>query len=89
MCFTVVVMGTPKTAADEIRERQGRKIRELRKFRRMSQATLAGSLGVTKQSVSEWERGISTPRQYLQVGIAHALDVPWIAIFGLDGERVA
>lgn len=90
LCFTVVVVEpAAKTPAAAIRERQGRKIRDFRKFRNLSQAGLAGPLGVTKAAVSEWESGKSTPRPHLQVTIAKTLGVPWSSIFGLDGETAA
>lgn len=90
LCFTVYVMGTtPKTPAEAIRRRQGAEIRKFREFRKLSQATLAETVGVTKAAVSDWERGNSSPRQHLQVGIAKALEVPWSSLFGLDREAVA
>lgn len=76
----------PKTPAEAIRRRQGAEIRKFRKFRSLSQAALAGQVGVTKAAVSDWERGASTPRQHLQVEIAKALEVPWSSLFGLDRE---
>lgn len=84
-CLSVVVMReAPKTPAEAIRLRQGKKIREYRQHWKKSQATLADELGVTKAAVSEWERGVSTPRQHLQLDIAKALHAPWSILFGLD-----
>jgi DNA-binding XRE family transcriptional regulator len=86
-CLTVVRMATvPKTQAEGLRLRQGAKLRDLRKFRQLSQSQLAAAVGVTKAAVSEWEAGKSTPRQHHQVLIARSLNTPWSALFGLDGE---
>lgn len=77
-----------RTPAGEIRERQGRKIRQFREVQspRMTQGDLAELVGVTKAAVSDWERGISSPRQHHQVAVARALKAPWSVLFGLDGE---
>lgn len=84
-CFTVIVtQPAPKTPAQAIRTRQGEDIRKFRDFRDLSQTDLANVVGVTKAAVSEWERGVSSPRPHLQVAIANALGVPWSSIFGLD-----
>ena len=37
------------------------RIRELRKERQLTQDELAGRLNLTKQAVSQWERGIREP----------------------------
>ena len=46
---------------EEILKRFGQKIRSLRKARGMSATELADLLGVAKQTVSNWERGVSPP----------------------------
>lgn len=85
LCFTVIVTQTaPKTPAQAIRIRQGEDIRKFREFRTLSQSGLAEVVGVTKAAVSDWERGVSSPRPHLQVAVANALGVPWSSIFGLD-----
>lgn len=84
-CLSITLMGnSPKTPAEAIRVRQGTKIREYRTHWKLSQGELAESVGVTKAAVSEWERGVSSPRPHLQVSIAKALKAPWAIIFGLD-----
>jgi len=86
-CLTVVLMeAAPKTPSHALRSRQGKRIKELRGFRKMSQTQLAEAVNVTKAAVSEWENGKSSPRQHHQVAIAKALSTPWSALFGLDGE---
>jgi transcriptional regulator with XRE-family HTH domain len=85
--LTIVIMDTAsKTPGEALRRRQGGRIKDFRQLRKMSQSDLAGACSVTKAAVSEWENGKSTPRQHLQVKIAKALDAPWSALFGLDGE---
>lgn len=79
--------GTP--TATSLRRDQGRRIRRLREGLHLSQHDLATSVGATKQAVSEWERGKSTPRPLLQVEIARTLETPWSDIFGLDDWAVA
>ena len=39
----------------------GERLYQLRRERRMSQEALADALGVSRQSVSKWENGASTP----------------------------
>ena len=39
----------------------GNKIKELRKQRRITQEQLAGSIGISFQSVSKWETGVALP----------------------------
>jgi transcriptional regulator with XRE-family HTH domain len=82
----VMVTGTNTDAGVAIRARQGTKIRRFRTLHALSQQALADKVGVTKAAVSDWERGNSTPRQHHQVALAKALDAPWSALFGLEGE---
>lgn len=85
--MTLLVMEPgPKTPSEAMRLRQGNKIKEYRKLRLShglpgSQQWLAAQCGVTKAAVSEWERGLSSPRQHLQLEIAKALNAPWYVLF--------
>ena len=47
----------------------GEKIAELRKERKMTQEDLAGLIGVSSQTVSKWETGVTMP-DILQIGRA-------------------
>lgn len=87
-CFTLILMEKPppRTPDESIRRRQGDRIRQFREFRELTQQHIANELGVTKAAVSSWECGTSTPRQAHQVALAKALNSPWSALFGLDGE---
>jgi len=48
----------------------GERIIALRKFHNMSQETLAEKLGVSRQSISKWERGEAMPDIYNTSGLA-------------------
>lgn len=86
-CLTLVLMESPpKTPSEALRRRQGTRIRDFRQLRGLTQNDLADAVEVTKAAVSEWENGKSSPRQHHQVRIAQALNAPWSALFGLDGE---
>lgn len=41
----------------------GKKIKQLREQRKLSQKELADSLGVTQQAIDAWERSITNPRK--------------------------
>ena len=53
----------------------GERIKEIRTARRLSQVELAKMLGVTKQSVSNWENENIQPSIEMLVKIADALNV--------------
>lgn len=54
----------------------GQKIKELRKSRKMSQEALAEELGVSKQTISNWEVGRKSPRMKAVKKMAELFDVP-------------
>ena len=53
----------------------GKKIAELRKQRRWTQAELAERLNVTDKAVSKWEQGAGCPELYTVVDIAKIFGV--------------
>ena len=61
----------------EIRRRLGRRIRELRRERGLTQQELAEGAGrrTSQKHIGAVERGMSAPRATLLVRIAHALEV--------------
>ena len=59
-------------------------IRSLRLARKMSQVELAGLLGVTKQSVSNWENDNIQPSVDMLERIASVFAVPTDYLLGLD-----
>ena len=87
---------TPKTPASALRVKQGARIREYREVHKMTQAELGERVGelagapapITKQTVSMWESGTTTPRDVFQIAIAKALKCPWTVLFGLEHEEI-
>ena len=63
------------------------RIREVRQARGMSQVELAGLLGVTKQSVSNWENDNIQPSIEMLVKLALTLGVSTDYLLGLDGRK--
>lgn len=62
-------------------------IRELRGSRGISQIQLANKLGVTKQSVSNWENDNILPSIEMLVKIANFFEVSTDYLLGLDKKR--
>lgn len=56
--------------------RVGRKIREIRKAKGMSQTDVASKLNVTRQNISQYERGDRFPKISTLAKLATVLDVP-------------
>ena len=67
----------------------GQKIKELRKKNGFTQEELAGSLGVTFQSVSKWETGATMPDLGLIVPLAQILNVSTDELLGMHSEHDA
>ena len=64
------------------------RVRALRQARNMSQVELAKRLGVTKQSVSNWENDNIQPSIEMLMRIAEVLDVSTDYLLGLNSTRV-
>lgn len=62
-------------------------IRELRNIRGISQIQLANKLGVTKQSVSNWENDNILPSIEMLMKIANFFEVSTDYLLGLDKKR--
>ena len=62
-------------------------IRELRNIRGISQIQLANKLGVTQQSVSNWENDNILPSIEMLVKIANFFEVSTDYLLGLDKKR--
>lgn len=86
------VTAFPQTQAERIRLRNkaefGSKIRALRTAKGMTQPQLAALLGVTKNSVTNWEAGTSRPELSLIPGLCKALEVSADVFFGLPETRL-
>ena len=66
----------------------GRRIRELRHVRNLTQEELAQNLNITAQSVSKWENGIGMPDISQVVPIAHFFGVSTDYLFGIEGNVI-
>ena len=68
----------------------GKRIKELRRKRDLTQEKLADYLGVTYQSVSKWETGVTFPDLSLIVPLARVLGVSTDELLGAreDGSRL-
>lgn len=64
-----------------------RKLRALRQARKMSQVDLARRLGVTKQSVSNWENDNIQPSIEMLVKLSKTFSVTTDYLLGLDARE--
>lgn len=60
-------------------------LRNLRKQKGLSQEELAVKIGVVRQTISKWEKGLSVPDSEMLIEIAETLDT---SVFVLLGETV-
>lgn len=60
------------------------RLRELRKDKKMTQLDLANKLEVSKQVISNWERGITEPEPADIVNLVKVLEVTFDYLFGVD-----
>lgn len=63
------------------------RVKELRNARKLTQVDLANALGVTKQSVSNWENDNIQPSIEMLVRIAQYFSVTTDYLLGLDAEQ--
>lgn len=63
------------------------KIRSIRMSRNMSQVELAKKLGVTKQSVSNWENDNIQPSIDMLIKLTEVFSVSADCLLGLDNRR--
>lgn len=68
-------------------ETLGNRVRQARRARRMTQAELAGAVGVSRQTVVSIEGGDYAPSVLLALRIAHALEHPIDQLFFIDHSR--
>ena len=64
------------------------RIREVRQARGMSQVELARLLGVTKQSISNWENDNIQPSIEMLVKLARSLSVSADYLLGLEERQI-
>lgn len=65
----------------------GKRIRELRKANRLSQVSLAAKLGVSKQSISNWENGNILPSIDILIRLADVFSVSTDYLLGRDEKQ--
>ncbi|NYE00557.1 putative transcriptional regulator [Kineosphaera limosa] len=63
-------------------------VRETRRARRMTQADLAGAVGVSRQTIVSIEGGDYAPSVLLALRIAHVLEHPIDQLFAIDHSRL-
>ncbi|MBQ6863900.1 MAG: helix-turn-helix transcriptional regulator [Clostridia bacterium] len=63
------------------------KLRQIRLAKKISQVELANLLGVTKQSVSNWENDNIQPSIEMLVKISNVLSVSCDYLLGIDNKR--
>lgn len=66
---------TSETGAGRLCNLMNTRIAEARKMAGLTQAEFAEQVGVTQSAVSEWERGLSSPRDLLKTRIARVLGI--------------
>ena len=65
----------------------GKRIKELRKKKDLTQEDLADRLGITHKAVSKWECGVTAPDLSLIVPLARVLDVSTDVLFGMKSPE--
>jgi transcriptional regulator with XRE-family HTH domain len=83
------IMMRIRAGASEIGERFGRRVRELREARRLTQHQLAKLLLKSVETVSNFERGKMLPSLRTMAGLASTLGVELKALFEFDEETRA
>ena len=63
----------------------GESIRRFRRQKKMSQDTLAAELGLLRQTISAYERGISLPDLYILMAMADLFEVTVDELIGRAG----
>jgi len=70
----------------DIVERLGRRVRELRKRKRLTQTELAEKAGIDPKYIGQIERGETNPTVRLLANIAQALDISLAELFTFPQE---
>ena len=73
----------------DVEKRIGGKITEIRLAQKLTQAELAERVGVSVESISRMERGVSFPSLKTVERVATALNAPLRSFFGFDEEPAA
>lgn len=88
---TVISFPQTQAARNKMRNRAefGDKIRAYRKACALSQPQLAEILGVTKNSITNWETGISRPELQMIPKLCQALSISADLFFGMPASKTA
>jgi len=65
----------------------GNRIKKYRKNIHMTQKELAKKIGCAEMTISQYERGLYSPKIDARIAIAKALGVEYVDLFGSDQER--
>jgi transcriptional regulator with XRE-family HTH domain len=79
---------TPQRETEEMRQRMAINLGILRRRRGLTQAELAGALGVSQSAISAYERAASYPTPEHRLALAQALGVPVEIIEGSPSFRL-
>lgn len=77
-------MRVAKKKIDAVQKKLGKRIRELRKAQKISQAQLAFEAGVRREAIIHIERGNQNATTETLLGIADALDVHLKVLFEFE-----
>ncbi len=69
-----------------VQELIGRRIASVRKLRSLKQVDLGAAIGVTDQTISNWEVGLRTPRSDLLYKLCRELNCSADYILGISDE---
>ena len=73
-----------KKRTDSVKKKLGKRIRELRKLQKISQAQLAFEAGVRREAIIFIESGVQNPTTETLIGIADALNVHVRELFDFE-----
>lgn len=73
-------------SARELRRLHGRRIRESREALGLTQADVAGAIGVIQQTVASWEAGRTAVSDPFKVALARVLNLPAAKLFPLTAS---
>ena len=85
------ILSFPQTQTERTKMRNraecGDRIRAYRKARELSQPQLAAMLGITKNSITNWETGVSRPELSMIPKLCHALGITADVFFDMPAGR--
>lgn len=85
--FLCPIFKIERDVSDSLGKKFGKRLRQVREKRGLSAEQLAGSVGVSTQSLSSWQSGKTWPSaKHLEI-ICQVLEVAPAVFFDFDGER--